>query len=148
MSDTSVYRYTHGGGRATRLLSWQPEDLQGYQHNSQQNSRHGGSWMPVNDQDYGKTLSTYVPSVSLIPRSAIRNWIFGTGPIFSQSLFQISTQRRRVASRTGLWFLNDKAFCKWIKEPSSFLWLHGKSLYNVSGPRTLDFANQSSSWLW
>lgn len=58
----------------------------------------------------------------------IGRWIFGRGSIFSQSRFQRSMQRGREETRTCLWFLEGQAFGKWITEPESFLWLHGKSL--------------------
>lgn len=71
------------------------------------------------------------PQTSEISWEDIRRWIFGAGSIFSQSTFQRSVQRRREEILTGLWFLEGQSFAKWITEPKSFLWLHGKSLLRL-----------------
>lgn len=79
-------------------------------------------------------------------------WIFGKGSIFSQNTLQRSLRRCRIERTTGLWFLVGESFEKWIKEPRSFLWLHGKSLYtSILFPylgRFSGFSDLSRSWMW
>lgn len=78
----------------------------------------------------------------------ITRWIFDAGSIFSQRDFHRSLQKRRVESSTGSWFLKGKTFDNWVKEPSSFLWLRGKSLDTSMNPNFIDLSDLSCSRVW
>lgn len=114
----------------------------------QYGNRHHGKSASASVPDFGFNFRVSVHQNSGPSWGDVTTWIFGTESIFSEKVFQRSSQRGRTADLTGLWFLEGEVFGQWIREPKSFLWLHGKSTYTLRRINYTTYSNRLYSWLW